>query len=807
MGVITIRQSTAQLVNLGATPVRQVHTPNYHINRRTGEADAIASQQHIARGMQDFGKAVLNVALALKRDQTNIALNEAEAEYEKAVRDRMMDPKSGFLAMNLDNSGAIESFAKDSSKMLDDVRDEIAKKHELSGGTREAFNNRTQGVYSGWSRQIAGRTLQAHDTLKKNAAANLTEQKYQDWLLNPVDIDSTKELVDSFRAQCYTNGDDDQAAAMNVDKYCRGLAFDYATHTFKSIQDEKGVEAAIEQLEKNPASLISGNSALSSYFIPRDDETIKNLTRPDGSMKGTGWLGKLGLKGGGFATEYSMQSDAVRGADGKRIDFPSLVPGLTDAQIKVMTDDVIPNKKPVPDDIAQIAVDHALKMQKEGKSVWANSNTLFSPFDEKGLRALRGSLETRRREIHARDERRVDEAANVGIIAVAAIRDKDGKYPQDRLPTIEHAITHLQDLTVALPKGSRAAALAATQASDLNAKADMIAQQEMIDEYLNELKTNPKAKIYAPETKNEKGDVSPARNAYIGSGRKERLAPMVQQMVDQQRQSGSDAQARKANFANWKLKMLNGAKNPGEYHNEIFKAAEKGELTLDEYMKLKSEFDSSWAQGFVPGQKSPKQLAAEGMLGVVQEFFPNEELAASYEWDSKIGGLKMKKDAKYSGLEYEIHDRGGFWRGLGDLYEFPATSTTHKMGPDMVEKIVNVATALSFYDGQQIDFDPITGKDVDFFTGEKIKTGKDAPKFSATNYFKQYLGRLKDEYKAIEAAEYVMQLVEAERNISGSFTDLEDARRTAIGNAAKDAEKKSVTIRNRKTGEGVTTKK
>ena len=699
MGVITIRQSTAQLGNLGATPVRQVHTPNYHINRRTGESDAIASQQHIARGMQDFGKAVLNVALALKRDQTNIALNEAEAEYEKAVRDRMMDPKSGFLAMNLDNSGAIESFAKDSSKMLDDMRDEIAKKHELSGGTREAFNNRTQGVYSGWSRQIAGRTLQAHDVLKRNAAANLTEQKYQDWLLNPVDIDSTKELVDSFRAQCYTNGDDDQAAAMNVDKYCRGLAFDYATHTFKSIQDEKGVEAAIEQLEKNPNGILATNAALAEHF-------------------------------------------------GKRL-----------------------------------------------------------PFDEKGLRALRGSLETRRREIHARDERRVDEAANVGIIAVAAIRDKDGKYPQDRLPTIEHAITHLQDLTVALPKGSRAAALAATQASDLNAKADMIAQQEMIDEYLNELKTNPKAKIYTPETKNEKGEVSPARNAYIGSGRKERLAPMVQQMVDQQRQSGSDAQARKANFANWKLKMLNGAKNPGEYHNEIFKAAEKGELTLDEYMKLKSEFDSSWAQGFVPGQKSPKQLAAEGMLGVVQEFFPNEELAASYEWDSKIGGLKMKKDAKYSGLEYEIHDRSGFWRGLGDLLEVPPTSTTHKMGPDMVEKIVNVATALSFYDGQQIDFDPITGKDVDFFTGEKIKTGKDAPKFSATNYFKQYLGRLKDEYKAIEAAEYVMQLVEAERNISGSFTDLEDTRRTAIGNAAKDAEKKSVTIRNRKTGEGVTTKK
>lgn len=494
--------------------------------------------------------------------------------------------------------------------------------------------------------------------------------------------------------------------------------------------------------------------------------------------------------------------------------------GLSDDTVEINTDKILrgmasdfallqfgtlPTEKAVDDQI-EVLKTHS-KSLLGGNGVLASHFSSREPFDENTIRSLRGRLEERRREIHVRDEKLVSDSANLGIVAVAAIRDENGNYPKDRLPTIERSIADLQNLTARLPKGSRAAALAATQASDLNAKADMIAQQEMIDEYLNELKTNPKAKIYAPETKNEKGEVSPARNAYIGSGRKERLAPMVQQMVDQQRQSGSDAQARKANFANWKLKMLNGAKNPGEYHNEIFKAAEKGELTLDEYMKLKSEFDSSWAQGFVPGQKSPKQLAAEGMLGVVQEFFPNEELAASYEWDSKIGGLKMKKDAKYSGLEYEIHDRSGFWRGLGDLLEVPPTSTTHKMGPDMVEKIVNVATALSFYDGQQIDFDPITGKDVDFFTGEKIKTGKDAPKFSATNYFKQYLGRLKDEYKAIEAAEYVMQLVEAERNISGSFTDLEDTRRTAIGNAAKDAEKKSVTIRNRKTGEGVTTKK
>lgn len=472
---------------------------------------------------------------------------------------------------------------------------------------------------------------------------------------------------------------------------------------------------------------------------------------------------------------------------------------------------------------SEAAVDEELKKFDENPSgILAGNKTLadqFStqrPFSQDATDRLKGRLEHRRREIQMRDRRIVDQAANVGIIAVAEIRDKNGNYPPGRLATVESSIDALEKIKSTLPGDCEAAARAATHISELNSKADMIAQQEIIDEYLLELKTNPKAKIYSPETKNEKGEISPAQNAYIGSGRKERLAPMVQQMVDQQRQGGSDAQARKANFANWKLKMLGGAKNPGEYHNEIFKAAEKGELTLDEYVKLKNEFDSSWAQGFSSGTKSPKQITAEAMLGVLKEFFPSDDLESSFIWNDKTSALELKKDAEYPGLEFmtRADPSSGFEAAMWGLSANPFSSARYrgypveprKMAPSEVEKIINVATALSFYDGQQIDFDPITGGDEDFFTGKKINTGKDAPRFNATNYFKRYLGRLKDESKAKEAAEYVMQLVEAERNISGSFTDLEDKRRTAIEKGAKGAEN-IVTIRNRKTGEGVTTKK
>ena len=94
--------------------------------------------------------------------------------------------------------------------------------------------------------------------------------------------------------------------------------------------------------------------------------------RPDGTDKGDGYLGVLELKGGGVATEYSMQSDAVRNPYGRRIDFPTLVPTLTDEEVELMTTDIIPNKKPVPEAIAQKAVDFALQRIKAGKSVWAD---------------------------------------------------------------------------------------------------------------------------------------------------------------------------------------------------------------------------------------------------------------------------------------------------------------------------------------------------------------------------------------------------------------------------------------------------
>jgi hypothetical protein len=91
--------------------------------------------------------------------------------------------------------------------------------------------------------------------------------------------------------------------------------------------------------------------------------------RPDGSKKGKGWLGVIDLGEGNVATEYSTQSDAVK-VNGKRVDFPTLVPTLTPEEIETMKK-VISGKGSIPEPIMQKAITHARERIAANKSVFA----------------------------------------------------------------------------------------------------------------------------------------------------------------------------------------------------------------------------------------------------------------------------------------------------------------------------------------------------------------------------------------------------------------------------------------------------
>ena len=98
---------------------------------------------------------------------------------------------------------------------------------------------------------------------------------------------------------------------------------------------------------------------------PSDDgEDDPEGLRADGTAKGSGWLGYLDLKGGGYATEYSVGVEF----DGKETEIPTLVPTLTEEERRLMTEEIIPNNRPVPDSILRKAVEHAKLQISQGKS-------------------------------------------------------------------------------------------------------------------------------------------------------------------------------------------------------------------------------------------------------------------------------------------------------------------------------------------------------------------------------------------------------------------------------------------------------
>lgn len=93
--------------------------------------------------------------------------------------------------------------------------------------------------------------------------------------------------------------------------------------------------------------------------------------RPDGTPKGSGWLGPIEIKmpdgSTGVMTEYSVGVQIK----GKETHIPSLVPTLTPEEVELMKTDIVPNGKPVPDSIVEKAAEFARKRIARGLSVWA----------------------------------------------------------------------------------------------------------------------------------------------------------------------------------------------------------------------------------------------------------------------------------------------------------------------------------------------------------------------------------------------------------------------------------------------------
>ena len=95
-----------------------------------------------------------------------------------------------------------------------------------------------------------------------------------------------------------------------------------------------------------------------------------SMYRPDGSVKSMkGYLGAMERPDGTVSTEISAGFEI----DGKEMDIPLMVPGLTKEEIDyLLTADIQGEDffKNMPDSIPDKAIAHAKKRMKEGKSVF-----------------------------------------------------------------------------------------------------------------------------------------------------------------------------------------------------------------------------------------------------------------------------------------------------------------------------------------------------------------------------------------------------------------------------------------------------
>lgn len=90
--------------------------------------------------------------------------------------------------------------------------------------------------------------------------------------------------------------------------------------------------------------------------------------RPDGSKKGSGFLGELRRPDGNVMTEYSIGVQL----DGKEIDIPTLVPTLTESEVNTLLN--IGESDKIPDSIVKKATEHARSRIASGKSVFADNS-------------------------------------------------------------------------------------------------------------------------------------------------------------------------------------------------------------------------------------------------------------------------------------------------------------------------------------------------------------------------------------------------------------------------------------------------
>lgn len=662
MGVFTIRSRSASLGNLSNPGVRQVRTPQHHTG--SGSQNQWRAVEGLGRDIMHAGQIAAGVAADMMRRRRMIEEAEAEAEFERGIRERM-EGEGGILtrATSARDAATLTGTVDEANALFKSSAADFLDEKGYKGDERRRMMLRLGTVTAPYERAMSRTVVQKSKAFEVSSADAVFGEKQQTWQSNSTDVELTKNVIDAYRASQVVRGLDDATVDANTDAVVRGMAYDMIARDVAAADREQLDRLESLAREGDGAELLWSNEALAEYF--GDKDPLAHTT---------------GKRGAGTVTA------------------------------------------------------------KDG---------------------ILASIAARRRELDRLDNEAVENVVNEGIQAASVIRDENGNYPADRLARIEESIVEAKRLSETMPKGSAAAANAASGAAKLDAVADSVAGEELMLELVQNAIDNPKnpKRIWVSEERDENGKITREGHAADGianNPRKVRLAKTVQAQFDASTAPVATAQ-RKENVAKLKLEQFNGAQNRGEYHKKLFDAAMAGDITLNEWHGLVSEFDETWATGG-DGRISQKQVFAQNALSAIQEVF-GDEVTSAFSYDPKSGNLKKRKDSSYSGLSFEVADRYGFWNwrnwiGQGEI----EWTTTHRLTAEDVGELASWGAELARYDGEKMEKDPITGsREKDYF-GEKWNP--DVP-FDAATYFRKYVTKMRRDKYVEENVDYVQKLADA----------------------------------------------
>ena len=369
--------------------------------------------------------------------------------------------------------------------------------------------------------------------------------------------------------------------------------------------------------------------------------------------------------------------------------------------------------------------DRARKLVEQGKRAVDSNGTRL--FDDAALAKGRELV----------DGMEVDAAVNEANVAISAIRNADGSYPNDRVETIERSIATLKRVGAAQKKDSKLAASAAEAVAKLDKHADTIRVGEFFDGF--------------DQSQIGRLDLEKAKNPYKKGTRDARCwdtakRSWLKEETEEYRRNRTEVLGMSGILAEESV----AAGSPQAYLEWLDKQVEAGRLMPSDRKAEKRKFMNGW-------MKSPEmQQRAAAMLRAVKDKL-NIDFGAAIKKDdaglpklSKSGLLQVEKGATLPEIGYERMERLGLLKFFRPELNDRIVRRERFSGADF-KAIMDYSLQFAIADGLNVPVGNIPD-DLQWLVSDEDRK-KGSHRVNCVNDFRAFLDRLSQRDKVLGAKE------------------------------------------------------